>query len=243
MQRSLWTPEAQLAYVACAIDTDGWVSLRLQKRDEGGFRITSSVGVTNMNKEFLERIAHFAKVPENISRNGRKGRDRRGVVTRQDVWQSYWRSPIHVFEILSRVLPYLIIKRQRAEWTLEFAESRISPRGMVYRSGRPYTRRDVELCRLVIEANGSNFDPPEKLPESHGTGRLAHGASYTPEYTIWKSAKHRVAMIPRWHESFDNFLGDIGPRPTPRHQLTRLLKDQPHSPHNSAWAIRGQLPD
>lgn len=154
----MWPSEAQAAYVACAIDTDGWVSLReTRRRTPGDFRLTPNVGVTNQSVELIHRVADFSGVARNISRNGVKGAaDGRKIVTVQDIWQGYWRSPLHVIPILELAIPYLLAKRQRAQWVLEFAKSRISPAGKVYRSGRPYTERDWELMRWVRDANGKS---------------------------------------------------------------------------------------
>lgn len=154
MDADLWTPEARRAFIACAIDTDGWVGLRIDRRPTGALRFTAMVGVCNQNRDLLQHFADCAGVPPRFGTNSKPGTDHRGIVTRRHTWQSDYRSPLHVVPILTLALPYLIAKRERAEWVLEFAQSRITPSGKVYRRGRMYTERDHELARLVSAANG-----------------------------------------------------------------------------------------
>lgn len=150
-----WNKEAKRAYLACAIDTDGWVSLRSYSRsDDSSKRIQAIVGVTNQCKEFLERFAFLAEVPFNIGLNGSVGKDARSIITRSEVWQSQWSSPPQVLRILELAEPYLVAKRQRALWAIEFCKSRISVSGKVNRRWAPYTDRSWELCILVTLANG-----------------------------------------------------------------------------------------
>ncbi len=153
--RDDWSLEARAAHLACALDTDGWIGLRNTSHKDGHTRLTCNVGITNQSREFLSHLAESANVPLNIGLNGKIGRDSRGIITRKECWQVYWRSPLHIVQILETALPYLITKKERARLVLEFAKGRITPNGKVNRSGKPYTERDFELMRLVTNANGN----------------------------------------------------------------------------------------
>lgn len=87
-----------------------------------------------------------------------------------------------------------------------------------------------------------------------GHNKLRHGASRkgkrTAEYIIWASMRQRcedpnldsyknyggrgVTVCERW-QIFENFLADMGPRPTPNHMIERVNNDNGYSPDNCVW--------
>lgn len=76
-------------------------------------------------------------------------------------------------------------------------------------------------------------------------GNFEHGHTGSPEYKAWGSIKTRcfnpkhdryadyggrgITMCSRWRESFEAFLADMGPKPSPEHTVSRLDHDGHYS--------------
>lgn len=81
--------------------------------------------------------------------------------------------------------------------------------------------------------------------------RTTHGLSRSPEYSVWSSMWQRcsnpknehydryggrgIEVCARW-EQFENFLSDIGLRPSPAHSIDRIDNNKNYEPGNVRWA-------
>lgn len=86
------------------------------------------------------------------------------------------------------------------------------------------------------------------------TGKPTHGLSYRPEYRAWQTMRLRcldpkhpafaayggrgITICDRWRDSPQNFIDDMGPKPSPKHEIDRVENDRGYEPSNCRWATR-----
>ena len=82
-----------------------------------------------------------------------------------------------------------------------------------------------------------------------------HGKFGTPEYWVWHAMLQRcgnpnnkafnhygargIKVVARW-KKFENFLADMGSRPSPKHSIERRNNNKGYSPSNCYWATIAQ---
>lgn len=78
-----------------------------------------------------------------------------------------------------------------------------------------------------------------------------HGDSKSPEYGTWINmilrcqknpnyASRGIKVCPQWAESYEQFLSDVGRRPTDSHTLDRINNDGDYEPNNVRWATKSE---
>ena len=83
-----------------------------------------------------------------------------------------------------------------------------------------------------------------------------HGMYMSAEYISWQAMKNRcfnfnssaylsyggrdITVCDRWKDSFENFLADMGKRPTIKHSIDRINNDGGYFPENCRWSTAAE---
>jgi hypothetical protein len=127
-----------------------------------------------------------------------------------------------------------------------------------------YLRRYVCLCDCGAETvaylsnlqRGATKSCGCLKRERNGLLNRKHGMSTTVEYRAWAGIKKRcystssrgyqlwggrgIRMSRKWKSSFETFLRDMGPRPSPKHSVERRDNNGHYCKDNCYWALRFQ---
>lgn len=118
------------------------------------------------------------------------------------------------------------------------------------------TVKDVQATSLTRRKNMSKSCGCLRA-EIHTTHGATTGRRTTPEYRAWFAMKYRcytktfcqfqdyggrgITVCDRWRDSFENFLADMGPRPSKAHSLDRFPDvNGNYGPSNCRWATNSE---
>lgn len=141
--------EVEKAYLACALDSEGTISLFKRKRKYGGMKrfrdhFCPRVKIGNSNDEFISYL--HSLVGGYIYRNiSNKKRNPNWKIVKVIVI-ARWKE---ISILLEQVLPYMIIKKRQAELLIEACKLHIPNFGKCV----PYSTRMYEIQEEVFRLN------------------------------------------------------------------------------------------
>jgi hypothetical protein len=116
--------------------------------------------------------------------------------------------------------------------------------------GRAHEVTGANLRRGRVRSCGCACRPPTtKHGDTAGGKTAAEWAAWhqakmrttSPTHPAWKDYGGRgIKVCERWLNSYENFLADMGRRPSPQHSIDRINNDGDYEPGNCRWATKSE---
>ena len=150
------------AWLACAIDCDGHVGIKLQKQKQKGKiyeYVMPLIGFSNTSPPLTDRFGEL--IDSKIHHNRKQSRP----YEEKRISKTSTQGTKKIKAILEQIIPYMIAKRKRAEFVLEFCNHKLSTPGDHGRGRSARLNEDLKLLQEYQELFPSHRrnrteDPP-----------------------------------------------------------------------------------
>jgi len=145
-------------YLACALDTEGWVGLAKIKdvRYSGDVRFQPIIDFVNTSEDWINLIAFL--MDNHVYHQTLENRP-----NRRTCWRIISQNSKYLSTLLPKLIPFLIVKRKQAELLLEAMEILMSRRCVKgCKRGRLYPNRMFDIKEEITKLNkkGKGTDKP-----------------------------------------------------------------------------------
>ena len=136
--------EIERVWLACAIDCDGHVGMKLQRQVQKGKEyeyVIPQLGFSNTSRPLAERFGELIKYKVSIVKEGNPYDHKR-----TNKCTTHNTQKIH--DILEQIIPHIIAKRKRAEYVLLFCKHKLKTPG---NHGPGRSERLVEDLKWLVQ--------------------------------------------------------------------------------------------